>query len=162
EVAARERYAIAVRAGGHSVAGMSSNDDGIVIDVRPMKNIEIDAAAMTARVGAGVTWSEFDRAGTAHGLATTGGRVSTTDVAGFSVGRAYRELAFTAPDELGSGLVFITPPPEPFVPTHLQGTTVAAIAVLWAGEIADGEAAIRPLRDLGPEVDLVGPMLYAD
>jgi len=80
ELAARERYAVAVRAGGHSVAGMSSNDDGIVIDVRPMKHIEIDAAAMTARVGAGVIWSEFDRAG--HGLATTGGRVSTTGVAG--------------------------------------------------------------------------------
>ena len=86
ELAARERYPIAVRAGGHSVAGMSSNDDGIVIDVRPMKHIEIDAAAMTARVGAGVTWSEFDRAGSEHGLATTGGRVSTTGVAGFTLG----------------------------------------------------------------------------
>src|SRR5258706_8656993 len=86
ELAARERYAVAVRAGGHSVAGMSSNDDGIVIDVRPMKHVEIDAAAMTARVGAGVTWSEFDHAGGKHGLATTGGRVSTTGVAGFTLG----------------------------------------------------------------------------
>src|SRR4029079_15582119 len=63
-----------------------TNDDGIVIDVRPMKNIEFDVAAMTARVGAGVTWGEFDRAGHAHGLATTGGRVSTTGVGGFTLG----------------------------------------------------------------------------
>lgn len=50
------RLEIAVRAGGHSVAGMSLSDGGTVIDVRPMKEIEIDPAARTARVGAGVTW----------------------------------------------------------------------------------------------------------
>ncbi len=86
ELAAREGYDIAVRAGGHSVAGMSTNDGGIVIDVRPMKSIDVDESAMTVRVGAGVTWSEFDHATQAHGLATTGGRVSTTGVAGFTLG----------------------------------------------------------------------------
>ena len=77
---------LSIRAGGHSVAGMSTNDDGMVIDVRPMKGIEVDPAARRARVGAGVTWGEFDAATQQHGLATTGGRVSTTGVAGFTLG----------------------------------------------------------------------------
>ena len=65
------RYDVAVRAGGHSVAGMCLNDGGIVIDVRPMKDIEVDPDARQVRVGAGVTWGEFDGATQEHGLATT-------------------------------------------------------------------------------------------
>ncbi|WP_239547096.1 FAD-binding oxidoreductase [Nocardioides nitrophenolicus] len=84
--AARDGLAVAVRSGGHSVAGQSTNDDGLVVDVRPMKAIEIDAAARRARVGAGCTWGEFDAAAQEHGLATTGGRVSTTGVAGLTLG----------------------------------------------------------------------------
>ncbi len=81
-----ESLEIAVRSGGHSVAGMSTVDDGLVVDVREMKWIEIDSARRTAKVGAGVTWGEFDAAAQEHGLATTGGRVSTTGVAGFTLG----------------------------------------------------------------------------
>ncbi|MGZ5368509.1 FAD-binding oxidoreductase [Aeromicrobium sp.] len=77
---------VAVRSGGHSVAGMSTNDGGLVIDVRPMKSISIDAENRTATVGGGVTWGELDRAAHAHGLAVTGGRVSTTGVSGFTLG----------------------------------------------------------------------------
>jgi FAD/FMN-containing dehydrogenase len=86
ERARSEDLEVAVRAGGHSVAGMSTNDDGLVVDVRPMKSIEVDPRARRVRVDAGVTWGELDRATQEHGLATTGGRVSSTGVAGFTLG----------------------------------------------------------------------------
>ena len=61
-------------------------DDGLVIDVRRLNEITVDPDARTARAGAGATWAQFDAATQAHGLATTGGRVSTTGVAGLTLG----------------------------------------------------------------------------
>ena len=242
--AEQDDLAVAVRSGGHSVAGQSTNDDGLVIDVRAMKQIDIDATARRARVGAGCTWAEFDTAAQAHGLATTGGRVSTTGVAGLTLGggsgwlerkhglacdnllavelvtangrevraderhnqellwaskggggnfgvvtalefalhpvgptiqgglmawpadaapdiaRAYRDWADDAPDDLGSGLVFVNGPPEEFVPDHLQGQPMIALAIMWAGDEAEGTELIQVVRALGPDLDLVGPMPY--
>jgi FAD/FMN-containing dehydrogenase len=80
------RMPMAIRAGGHSVAGYSTIDDGLLLDLRPMKKIEVDFEALTVRVGPGVTWGELDAATQAHGLATTGGRMTTTGVAGFVLG----------------------------------------------------------------------------
>jgi FAD/FMN-containing dehydrogenase len=80
---------IAVRCGGHSVAGLSTCDDGILIDLGGLKSIEIDAVAKTARVGGGVLWGELDAATQEHGLHTPGGRVTTTGVGGFITGGGY-------------------------------------------------------------------------
>jgi FAD/FMN-containing dehydrogenase len=77
---------VAVRGGGHSVAGYSTVDHGMVVDLGPMKRIEVDADRRRARVQAGVTWGELDRITQQHGLATTGGRMTTTGVAGFTLG----------------------------------------------------------------------------
>lgn len=246
ERAARDQLPVAVRSGGHSVAGQSSNDDGLVIDVRPIKAIEVDPAARRARVGGGCTWAEFDAAAQEVGLATTGGRVSTTGVAGLTLGggsgwlerqhglscdnllavelvtadgreiraddtqhqdllwaskggggnfgvvtalefqlhpvgpliigglmawpadrgpevsRVFRDWADDAPEELGTALVMISGPPEDFIPQHLQGQPLIAIAVCWNGDEATGTDLVHVLRELSPEVDLVGLMPYAD
>src|SRR5687767_6153046 len=234
--ATHDHLPVAVRSGGHSVAGQSSNDDGLVIDVRPMKAIAIDATARRARVGGGCTWAEFDAAAQELGLATTGGRVSTTGVAGLTLGggsgwlerqhgltcdnllavemvtadgreiraddsqhqdllwaskggggnfgvvtalefalhpvgpmitgglmawpaargpevsRAFRDWADAAPDELGTGLVMLTGPPEEFIPQHLQGQPLIAIAVCWNGDEATGADVLAVMRALSPEV----------
>jgi pimeloyl-ACP methyl ester carboxylesterase/FAD/FMN-containing dehydrogenase len=84
---ARDRdLPVAVRAGGHSVAGLSLCDDGVVLDVRGMADIEVDPERRVARIGGGAVWADADRATQVHGLATTGGRVSTTGVAGLTLG----------------------------------------------------------------------------
>jgi FAD/FMN-containing dehydrogenase len=77
---------VAVRGGGHSTPGYSSCNGGIVIDTSPMKTIDIEVPSRVGRFGAGLTWGEFDTATQAHGLAVTGGRVSHTGVAGFTLG----------------------------------------------------------------------------
>jgi FAD/FMN-containing dehydrogenase len=242
--ARKDGLEVAVRSGGHAVAGQSTNDDGLVIDVRGITDVEIDPTARWARVGAGCTWADFDTAAQQHGLATTGGRVSTTGVSGLTLGggsgwlerkhglacdnlvavelvtadgreiradhtqhqdllwaskggggnfgvvtalefalhpvgptilgglmawpadaadevsRAYRDWADDAPDELGSGLVVLSGPPEDFVPAHLQNQPMVAIAVLWSGDEADGAELVQVMRDLEPDLDLVGPMPY--
>src|SRR2546421_46082 len=66
---------VAVRGGGHNAAGHATCDDGIVIDLTPMKGIRVDPAGRTAQVQGGATWIELDRETQAFGLATTGGTV---------------------------------------------------------------------------------------
>jgi FAD/FMN-containing dehydrogenase len=216
----------------------------MVIDLSRMKQVDIDPASRTARAQPGCTWSDFDQATHPYGLATTGGLVSTTGVAGFTLGggigwlvrkhgltcdnlrgadvvtadgrqvhasesenpdllwglrggggnfgvvtaleydmhplttvlgglvlhpasratevlRFFREFVATAPDELTCIAIFLTAPPAPFVPSELQMKPAIAIAVCYAGDTAEGERVVQPLRTFGPPVaDLIGPMPY--
>ena len=77
---------LAIRGGGHSVAGFSCVDDGIVIDMRAMKGIRVDPKERTVRAQPGLNWGELDRETQAFGLAVTGGRVTTTGIVGFTLG----------------------------------------------------------------------------
>ncbi len=76
----------AIRAGGHNVAGLAMLDDGLVIDVSPMKAIQVDPSVRQAAAQTGLTWADFDRATHAHALATTGGLISATGIAGLTLG----------------------------------------------------------------------------
>jgi FAD/FMN-containing dehydrogenase len=236
---------ISVRSGGHSVAGNSLVDGGLVVDMRHVNAVSVDPNARTATVGGGATWSHFDRAAQPHGLATTGGRVSTTGVAGLTLGggsgwferkfglacdnlisvelvtadgrrvtasedenselfwalhggggnfgiattfvfrlhllpvvtlilmlfvpdrgpdvvRRYRDFAEAAPEELGGGTLYLTGPPEEFVPEHLQGQLVLAVGVMYAGTETEARAVAAPLLELAPDGQMVAEMPYAE
>jgi FAD/FMN-containing dehydrogenase len=77
---------VAVKGGGHNVAGRATIDGGLMIDLTPMKGIHVDPKAGTARAQGGVTWAEFNRETQLYGLATTGGVVSSTGIGGLTLG----------------------------------------------------------------------------
>lgn len=84
---------LAVRGGGHSVPGFGTVDDGLVIDLSDMRNVQVDPAAGVARAGGGALWADFDHATNAFGLSTTGGVISTTGVGGLTLGGGIGYLA---------------------------------------------------------------------
>lgn len=84
---------LSVRGGGHSVPGFGTNDGGVVIDLSPMRGIRVDPGTRTARAGGGCTWGDYDHATHAFGLASTGGVVSTTGIAGLTLGGGIGYLA---------------------------------------------------------------------
>jgi FAD/FMN-containing dehydrogenase len=250
DVVAAVRYArehdlpIAVRCGGHSVAGHSVCDDGLLLDLSLLKGVHVDREKRIARAAGGVQWGEYDRETQVFGVGTPGGRALTTGVGGFTLGggygwispkygltcdnlvsadvvtadgnlvtaserenedlfwglrggggnfgvvtsfefrvhpvgpmilggilafpleqaddafAAYQRIVDDAPDELGTALVLLNAPPEPFVPERLHGKPVLGIAVAYCGEPTQGEKVVQPLRDAKPAVDLVEPMPY--
>jgi FAD/FMN-containing dehydrogenase len=107
---ARERgLTVAVRSGGHSLPGASTIDGGLLLELGLMQGIRVDPRTRTANVQAGVKWGLFDRETQAYGLSTTGGVVSTTGVAGLTlgggVGRLMREYGLTCDNVLSFDVV---------------------------------------------------------
>ncbi|CAM5726243.1 FAD-binding oxidoreductase OS=Streptomyces alboniger OX=132473 GN=CP975_33380 PE=3 SV=1 [Streptomyces alboniger] len=236
---------VAVRGGGHSVAGMALGDGSVVVDLRHMRAVTVDPAAEAVRVAGGAIMSDLDRATQPHGLATTGGRASTTGVGGFVLGggtgwldrccglavdnllgvelvtadgsrvhansdenpdlfwalhggggnfgvataitlklhelpefsialllylpehglevaRTYRDVITAGPDEAGGAVIYVTGPPEEFVPPHLVGTLLCGVLLTYAGAEADLRKLAEPLLALPHESEVVGAMPYAD
>jgi FAD/FMN-containing dehydrogenase len=84
-----QRLPLAIRGGAHGVAGTGTCEGGVVIDFSSMKAITVDPVKRTARAEPGVKWTEFDSATQAHGLATTGGTVGDTGIAGLTLGGGF-------------------------------------------------------------------------
>jgi FAD/FMN-containing dehydrogenase len=230
---------VAVRGGGHNVAGRATIDAGLMIDLAPMKGILVDARPRTAQAQGGVLWKEFNRETQLHGLATTGGVVGSTGIAGLTLGgglgwlmpkyglaldnlrsaelvmadgsvrrasrdehadlfwairggggnfgiatsfefdlhpvgpmitgglvahplprardvlRFFRDTCATLPDEmmLVAGLLFA---PDG------SGHKIAGLVAAHCGSLADGDAAVRPIKAFGPPVmDMMGPIPYS-
>ena len=84
-----QRLPVAIRGGAHSIAGRGTCDDGLVIDFADMAEIRVDPATRVATAQPGARWTDFDRATQAHGLATTGGTVGDTGIAGLTLGGGF-------------------------------------------------------------------------
>jgi hypothetical protein len=91
--AAANDLLLAVRGGAHNGAGLGTCDEGVVLDLSGLKEIEVDPAARTARVGGGCLWGEVDAATNEHGLATPSGIISTTGVGGLTLGGGMGHLS---------------------------------------------------------------------
>ncbi len=107
--AAEHKLLVAVRGGGHNIAGNAVCDGGLMIDLSPMKSVRVDAKGMTARVEPGVTLGEMDRDTQAFGLATPVGINSTTGIAGLTLGGGFgwlsRKLGLTIDNLISADVV---------------------------------------------------------
>ena len=233
QFARRHNLVVAIRGGGHNIAGNAVCDDGLMIDLSLMKSVKVDPEARRATVEPGCTLADFDMAVQAHGLDTPLGINSTTGVAGLTLGGGFGWLSrkygmtvdnlisadvvtadgeqvhaseeenadlfwglrggggnlgivtrfefqlypvgpnvlsglivfpfdqaksvmkqfaqFTEkmPDELNVWLVTRKAPPLPFLPEHSHGKEMVALALCYAGDPAQGEKLIAPLRGFG-------------
>ena len=85
-VARAEGFDLSVRGGAHSAPGFGTNDGGLVIDLSGLQDVVVDADTQTVRAGGGCTWAGFNEATNAYGLATTGGIIGSTGIAGLTLG----------------------------------------------------------------------------
>ncbi|PWT75055.1 MAG: oxidoreductase [Chloroflexi bacterium] len=93
--AREQKLPVSIRGGGHNVAGFAVNDDGVVIDLSLMKGIHVDPARRVVRAEGGVTWGDLDHATHPFGFAVPGGIISTTGVAGLTLGGGIGNLTRT-------------------------------------------------------------------
>ena len=152
---------LAVRGGGHSSAGYSTVDGGIVLDFSCMRGVRVDASAKTASAQAGALWGDVDRETQAHGLAVPGGQISHTGIAGLTLGGGVgwlsRQYGLTIDSLLSVDLV------------TADGRLVTASAtehseLFWGLRGGSGNFGVAVsfeyrLHDVGPLV-LGGPLLY--
>jgi FAD/FMN-containing dehydrogenase len=243
--ARRHGLLVAVRGGGHNVAGYATCDGGLMIDLSMMRAVRVDPAQRTAQVEGGATWRDVDWETTAFGLATPGGLISTTGVAGLTLsggigwlrgshglcidnllsvdvvtadGRllrasetnnsdlfwavrggggnfgivtsfefrlhpiepvlmacliaypesrardviaAWRDFMATAPEQISSLLEFSTLPDDASLPQEARGKRVISVGAVYDGPADQGEALLRPMRELGtPVIDFSDKMPY--
>jgi FAD/FMN-containing dehydrogenase len=146
---------LAICGGAHSVAGFSMCDDGIVIDTRAMKGIRVDPTKRTARAQAGVNWGEFDAETQAFGLATTGGRVTTTGVPGFTLGSGSgwleRKLGLAADNLISADVV--TADGEVVTATENENSDL-----LWG--LRGGGGNFGVVTEMEFQLQEVGPIVY--
>ena len=109
QFARRHELHVAVRGGGHNIAGNATCDGGLVIDLSLMRSVRVDPDGRTAQVGPGCLWGDVDHETQAFGLAVPGGIVSTTGVAGFTVGGGFghltRRFGFASDNLIGADVV---------------------------------------------------------
>src|SRR4051794_28790167 len=109
DFARSEDLAVSVRGGGHSIPGYSTNDGGIVIDLSAMRAVHVDPVRHRAVAQGGATWADFDHETQAFGLAVTGGLVSSTGIAGFTLGGGIgwlmRKLGLTSDNLVAADVV---------------------------------------------------------
>jgi len=147
---------LAIRGGGHSVAGFSSCDDGVVIDLRDMTGVRVDPEKRTATVQAGVDWRALDRETQQFGLAVTGGRVSTTGVVGFTIGSGSgwleRKLGFACDNLIRADVV--TADGDVVVATENDNEEL-----LWG--LSGGGGNFGVVTELEFRLHQVGPLVFA-
>lgn len=250
DVAAAVRYArannltVSVYGGGHAVTGSAVAEGALCVDLRGIKNADVNPDSRTVRAGGGLTWGELDAATQQHGLAVTGGRVPSTGISGLALGsgsgwierkcgftcdnmlsaevvtadgnvvtasetdnpelfwglrggggnfgivtqftfrlhdvgpmvwggmliyppqraaevtRAYRDFVLKAPEEVGSGLAFVTAPDAEFVPEPARGHPMVGIICCYLGQPEDGPTAYAPLLELEPAMVMADVMPY--
>jgi FAD/FMN-containing dehydrogenase len=146
---------ISVYGGGHSVTGAAVIDDGLMIDMRGMKALAIDADARTVRAEAGLNWGEFDAATQEHGLAVTGGRVPDTGIIGLALGSGSgwleRKLGFTCDNLIGAEMVTADG-------TVVKATGTENADLFWALRGGGGNFGIVTAAYL--QLHPIGPLVY--
>lgn len=159
--ARKNNFLVAVRSGGHNVAGTGVCDDGVVIDLSEMRSVWVDPDRQTAKVQGGALWSDVDHETQAHGLATTGGIVSHTGVGGLTLGGGIgwlmRKYGLTVDNLISANVV--TADGE-----FLRASEEEHPDLFWALRGAGGNFGIVTsfefqLHPIGPEV-LAGPIFW--